>query len=88
MNEERERDRSREKQRLKSIRQSSCPDVTHTGRREMGEGMEAVHRQARDRERFTFAFTWTSVRSDGKRVTVRKRERDSETDIQTGRRAG
>lgn len=80
-----ERERGRERERLKSVRQSSCPAVTHTGWREVGKGMEAVHRQARDRERFTFTFTWPSVRSDRKSVTVRERERDSETDIQTGR---
>ncbi len=43
-----ERERARE--RLKSVRKSSCPAVTHTGWREVGKGMEAVHRQARDRE--------------------------------------
>jgi len=42
----------------------------------------------RETERFTFTFTWPSVRSDRKWVTVRERERDSETDIQTGRQAG
>lgn len=50
--------------------------------------MEAVHRQARERERFTCTITWASVRSDSNRVTVRERKRDSETDIQTGRQEG
>lgn len=48
--------------------------------------MEAVHRQARGRD-LPAHFTWTSVRPD--RVTVRERERDSETDTyrQTGKAA-
>lgn len=52
-----------------------------------GEGVEAVHRQARqtDRERdLPAGFTWTSVRAD--RATVRGRER--ETVRQTGRQRG
>lgn len=42
-------------------------------------GMEAVHRQARGRD-LPAHFTWTSVRPDSYRVTVRERKRDSETD--------
>lgn len=47
--------------------------------------MEAVHRQARERD-LPAHFTWASVRSDSYRVTMRERERDSETD--TYREAG
>lgn len=49
------------------------------GREAVGNRDEAVHRQARGRD-LPAHFTWTSVRPDSYRVTVRERKRDSETD--------
>lgn len=49
--------------------------------------MKAVHRQASGKD-LPAHFTWTSVRPDSYRVTVRERKRDSETDTyrQQGRK--
>lgn len=61
-----------------SIMSQACGAVTWDEKQ--GEtGMKAVHRQARGRD-LPSHFTWTSVRPDSYRVTVRERKRDSETD--------
>lgn len=78
------RERRRKKKQIKTGIRSrhnvsrACGAVTWDEKQ--GEtGMEAVHRQARGRD-LPAHFTWTSVRPDSYRVTVRERKRDSETD--------
>lgn len=77
---EREEEEEQIKTGIRSLHDGSSMWRSNMGREAGGEtGVEAVHRQARQRERDLPAhFTWTSVRPD--RVTVRERERDSETD--------
>lgn len=92
---EQERERRRKRRRRKkniskrvldrSTMSRACGAVTWDEKQ--GEtGMIAVHRQ-RGRD-LPAHFTWTSVRPDSYRVTVRERKRDSETDTyRTGKAA-
>ena len=73
------RKKNRSKQVLDpSTEPRACGAVTWD-EKQRETGMEAVHRQARGRD-LPAHFTWTSVRPDSYRVTVRERKRDSETD--------
>lgn len=70
---------NRPKQVLDSLVVSLVCCVVSLGQKQGGTGMEAVHRQARGRD-LPAHFTWTSVRPDSYRVTMRERKKDSETD--------
>ena len=73
---------NRSKRVLESSAMSGACAAVTWDEKQWETGMEAVHRQARGRD-LPAQFTWTSVRPDSDRVTVRGRKRDSETDTYT-----